>query len=104
MLIERAQMNFGTSNGALYSPLEACVRRSYHKPLAIDYLTYAHTQGYPANKYDSLSLYTGYVEIGEIHFNPFNEVIYQDEITEIVTLLKDGVIFWYNNYALCDIG
>ena len=93
MLIERAQMNFGTSNGALYSPLDVCVRRSYHTPLAIDYLTYAHMQGYPCNKYDALSYYTGYVEIGEIHFNPFNEVIYQDEINEIVTLLKDGVIF-----------
>lgn len=93
MLVERAQMNFGTSNGALYSPLDVCVRRSYHEPLTIDTNIYASTQGYPCNKYDSLSSYIGYVEIGEIHFNPLNETIYQDEITEIVSLLKNGVIF-----------
>jgi len=92
-IYERANTSFGTSDGAIHGPLDICIRRSYHAPLSIDYIVYAHTQGYPANKYDNLSSYTGYVEIGEIHFNPFNEVIYQDEINEIVTLLKDGVIF-----------
>ena len=45
------------------------------------------------NKYvDSLNGIYGYIEIGEIHFNPMNRTIYQDEIQEIVSLLKGGVI------------
>ena len=40
-----------------------------------------------------MSTLSGYVEIGEIHFDPKNADIYQDEITEIVELLQKGVIF-----------
>lgn len=40
----------------------------------------------------SLSLVTGYTEIGEIHFNPNGEDIYDDEIAEIEQLLRDGVV------------
>ena len=93
MLIERANTSFGTSDGALYSPLEVCVRRSYHKPISIDNDVYASMQGYPTNTYSDLQIITGYTEIGEIHFDPKIADIYQDEITEIVSLLKDGVIF-----------
>ncbi len=39
-----------------------------------------------------LSSLTGYTEIGEIHFNPSNADIYDDEISELVELLKSGVI------------
>ena len=45
-----------------------------------------------ANKYDLLSSFSGYTEFGEIHFDPKNNLISPDEISEIVTLLKDGVI------------
>lgn len=93
-IYERANTSFGTSDGAVHSPLYICIRRSYHAPIFIDADTYGHMQGYPTNEYVSdLEDIYGYVEVGEIHFNPFNEVIYQDEINEIVTLLKDGVIF-----------
>lgn len=40
----------------------------------------------------SLSTVTGYTEIGEIHFNPNGEDIYDDEIAEIEQLLRDGVV------------
>lgn len=93
MIFERANTSFGTSDGALYSPLAVSVRRTYHAPITIDSAVYGRMQGYPTNKYGSLSSLTGYVEIGEIHFNPKEELIYQDEITEIISLLKDGVIF-----------
>jgi len=94
MMFERANISYGSSNTALYSPNEVKVRRSYHNEIPIDSNVYAHMQGYPSNEYvTNFNNASGYVEIGEIHFNPFNEVIYQDEITEIVTLLKDGVIF-----------
>lgn len=39
-----------------------------------------------------LSSFSGYTEIGEIHFNPMNEDIFNDEIEEITDLLKSGVI------------
>lgn len=93
MMFERANISYGSSNTALYSPNEVKVRRSYHDEIPIDSDIYAHMQGYPSNEYvANFNSASGYVEIGEIHFNPFNEVIYQDEITEIVTLLKEGVI------------
>ena len=93
MIFDRANTSFGTPDGALHSPNNVIVRRSYHAPLTINTTIYKHTQGYPTNKYDYLSSYqNGYVEIGEIHFDPQDEVIYQDEINEIVTLLKEGVI------------
>ena len=93
MMFERANISYGSSNTALYSPNEVKVRRSYHNEIPIDSNVYAHMQGYPSNEYvTNFNNASGYVEIGEIHFNPFNEVIYQDEINEIVSLLKDGVI------------
>lgn len=38
-----------------------------------------------------LSSVTGYTEIGEIHFNPMGYEIYDDEISEIEQLLRNGV-------------
>lgn len=35
---------------------------------------------------------SGYTEVGDINFNPMGEVIYDNEISEIVDLLKSGVI------------
>lgn len=40
----------------------------------------------------SLSTVTGYTEIGEIHFNPMGNDIYDDEISELNDLLRDGII------------
>lgn len=94
MIFERTQTNFGTSDGALFDSLSVYLKISYHNPVDISTDTYKHLQGLPYNKYvSSMSLLTGYVEIGEIHFNPMNNNIYQDEIQEIVSLLKEGVVF-----------
>lgn len=93
MLLERGQINFGSSNTALYSPLYVSVRRSYHSKITIDFTTYKKLQGLPYNKYDSVASLTGYVEIGDINFNSLNNNIYNTEIDEIVALLKNGVIF-----------
>lgn len=96
MLFERAQTSFGTSEGVFHSPITfgRYLRYSYHEPIiSDDNSIYAKTQGYPVNTYQSLStIPSGYVEVGEIHFDPQNNVIYQDEISEIVELLKNGVI------------
>ncbi len=58
----------------------------------VSYTPVASLEGKKCNKYLSLSSLTGYTEVGEIHFNPSNAKIYNDEITEIVSLLKQGVI------------
>ena len=94
MLFERAQSSFGTPECALYAPENVMIRKTYNKPVELDDTdTYKHINGKPYNNYiDGLGNLSGYVEIPEIHFNPQNEFIYQDEINEIVSLLKDGVI------------
>lgn len=96
-IYDRATMSFGTSNGALYSNKEFKIVRVYHKNLLTtteQMNVYKHIQGLPYNNYvASMSTLTGYVEVGEIHFDPKNNLIYQDEIEEIVQLLQGGVIF-----------
>ena len=44
------------------------------------------------NQNSFLNSLHGYTEIGEIHFNPSNNVIYDDETNEIIQLLRNGVI------------
>lgn len=92
MIYDRANTSFGTSDGALHSPLDVIVRKTYHAPITIDASTFAHINGYPTNKYGTLSSFSGHTEVGEIHFDPKNNLISQDEINEIVALLKDGVV------------
>ena len=94
MMFERAQVTYGSSDGGLHSNLATMLRITKH----LDVLTsteediFREMQGYPSNKYNLLSNFSGYTEVGEIHFDPKNNLISQDEISEIVTLLKDGVI------------
>lgn len=96
-LYQYAQISFGSSEGVIHTSFAGngvIIRKVYHKPISINETTYKHMQGLPYNNYvSSLSSLSGYVEIGEIHFNPNNEIIYQDEINEIVELLQKGVIF-----------
>ena len=94
MLFERAQSSFGTPECSLFAPNEVKIRRTYNDKISLTSdTTYAKLNGKPYNNYVAdLSSLSGYVEIPEIHFDPKNEIIYQDEINEIVSLLKDGVI------------
>lgn len=94
MIFERATTSFGTSDGALHSNKDVKLKRTYHKPLTIDSTTYVGLQGKPYNNYVSnMLLLSGYVEVGDIHFDPKGNDVYQDEIVEIVDLLQKGVIF-----------
>ena len=95
MLFERAQTQFGTSEGIIHSPVYSIIRKTYHEVLPnTETDVYESLQGYPYNAYVSLSDLEGdgYIEVGEIHFNPSSYDIYQDEVSEIVSLLKEGVI------------
>lgn len=94
MIFDRAQTSFGSNTGAMYSTSEVYIRRTYHELVSgSDNAFYKHVNGLPYNRYIGTSNLTGYAEIPEIHFNPNGEKIYQDEITEIKNLLKNGVIF-----------
>lgn len=44
------------------------------------------------NETEVLDDISGFTKISDINFNPMNEVIYDDEISEIIDLLKSGVI------------
>lgn len=48
--------------------------------------------GRPCHSNKTLSTLTGFTKVGEIHFNPNGEDIFDDEIEEIVSLLHGGVI------------
>lgn len=51
-----------------------------------------HITGKPFEQSITLQSLSGFTKVGEIHFNPMNnETITSEEITEIVSLLKDGV-------------
>ena len=52
----------------------------------------AHLVGRPLNENKLLSTLSGFTKVGEIHFDPKGADIYGDEISEIVTLLQNGVI------------
>ena len=97
MIFERTSTNYGTSDGALFDVYDVFLKITYHRRINDTTETinvYKHMQGKPYNKYlENMNSLSGYVEIGEIHFDPKGESIYQDEISEIVDLLQKGVIF-----------
>ena len=96
MMIERAQMSYGSSDNALYAPTDVIVRKTTHVGLlsSSEQDNYYHINGYPYRKYVALSGLTAdkYIEVGEIHFDAKGYDIYNTEIDEIVALLKEGVI------------
>lgn len=96
-MIEKAQITYGSSDNALFSPNEIYIRKTTHAKLitSVDEENrYKKINGYPYKQYVALSsLTTGnYIEVGEIHFDYGNENIYAEEVNEIVALLKNGVI------------
>ena len=93
MIFDRAQTQAGSGTNSLYANKDFKIRVTYNNKINITESVYAKIQGYPYNQYTSLSSLTGYVEIGEIHFEFKRNAIYQDEVSEIVDLLQKGVIF-----------
>lgn len=94
-LFERAQTNFGTGEGLFHMPLSGNIvyRKTYNKLIPINEATFKHLEGIPYNHYVyNMTSLSGYVEVGDIHFDPKGENIYNAEIDEIIALLKSGVI------------
>ncbi len=52
----------------------------------------AHLEGLLLNDVKTLSTLTGFTKVGDIHFNTNGADIYSDEVDEIISLLKNGVI------------
>ena len=93
-MLDRGTTTFGSNDGALFSIDYVDCRITRYLPVLTsdeETIFYA-TNGKPYNKYTSLSSLSGYTEIGKIYFNPSNYAISQDEINEIVAILRDGVI------------
>ena len=91
LIFDRAQTSLGSSDNAVHSQLEVHTRLTYHKEITRD--GYAMLEGYASKKcVENMESLVGYIEVGEIHFNPSGEDIYNVEIDEIVALLKGGVV------------
>ena len=75
----------------LHSPDSIYVEMRYPNVLPID-ANWLHINGKPLHDTVTLSSLTGYTEVGEIEFNSNGADIYSDEVDEIISLLKNGVI------------
>ena len=96
MIFNKGQTTYGSYDGSLYSPMKVFLKLTQNELVSTNETedtVYKHLQGLPYNQYlQSLSGKTGYIEIGDMQFNPKGENIYSAEIDEIVALLKGGVI------------
>lgn len=94
MMFERANVSLPDSNSSLYTGQRLVIKRSYLRTNPnVDEDVYKHMQGYPLNAYRSISLLTGYTEIGEIHYKPDTQkYITNNEIEMIESIVKDGIL------------
>lgn len=79
----------------LKSPTSVYLIIERPKPLLTsvdDISAFRHAYGSPLEQVKTLSTLTGFTKVGEIHFTPNGEDIFDDEIEEIVSLLHGGVI------------
>ena len=89
----RVRFNRGNIHGGLqatYSPTSVFVIRESVEWADVTNIPVLY--GRPLEESKTLSTLSGYTEIGQIHFNPSSNDIYDDEITEIENLLRTGVI------------
>lgn len=95
LLFERANVNFGGEDGLFYLPVTKPHWKITYNPFVSStyYTEYLHLNGHPVNKTRPLSAITGYTEIPELHYTPNSQKwITSDEIDEIVSLAKTGII------------
>ena len=89
--VDRLRSYNGGSGNRDMLAVDKTVKLIIERPYNVSQPT-AHLRGRMMNRNASLSSLTGFTQIGEIHFEPKNYEIYNDEINEIVELLKTGVI------------
>lgn len=71
--------------------VDKSIKGIYEMPSEV-VLPNAHLVGRPCRQTLSLGNLTGFTKVGDIHFDPQGENIFQDEMDEIVNLLHAGVI------------
>lgn len=93
LLIPHTSVSYQSIETSIYGGYSVLLKITSKQEESIDSDVYGHTQGYPINQYDSLSNYTGYTEIPEMHYKPDSQTyITKTEIDEIVSLARDGII------------
>lgn len=95
LIMNRTNVSLGTPENSLYAPNEVKLRVTYRPVISNNSQRYARLNGLPYNHYvENLNelISNTYVEIGEIQFDLKGEVIFQDEVNDIVALLRNGVI------------
>ncbi|WP_407416484.1 hypothetical protein [Methanobrevibacter sp.] len=91
-MYKRGVTAFGSSENALHVNSELVIKISHYNTLFSDQTIFNAMNGKPYKKYEVLSNHIGYyIEVPYIHFDPKAYSIYQDEISEIVELLHNGV-------------
>ena len=95
LIMNRTNVSLGTPENSLYAPNEVKLRITYRPVISNNSQRYARLNGLPYNHYvENLNelISNTYVEIGEIQFDLKGEVIFQDEVNDIIALLRNGVI------------
>lgn len=81
-----------SSFNSKYAPQNAYL--IFTRPTVVEPSTYAHTFGYPSGATKTLSSLTGFTQVEKVHVEGAGfERATANELTEIDTLLKSGVIF-----------
>ena len=89
-LIRLTSYDGGDGNTSMLA-VDKSVRRIVERPQNV-VMPDAHLVGKPCRQTLSLASLTGFTKVGDIHFDPQGERIFQDEMDEIVNLLHAGVI------------
>ena len=89
--VDRLVSYDGSQGDATMMAINKDIVGIYEMPQQVVYPS-AHLVGKPCRQTLSLATLTGFTKVGEIHFDPQGEKIFQDEMDEIVNLLHAGVI------------
>ena len=80
-----------SGRNALITPTSVLLVKDKANPVAVTSY-WEHINGYPLEEKRKLDTLSGYTEVSKIEFNPKGADIYNDEISEIISLLQSGVI------------
>lgn len=83
---------FVSPNNLTSTRLDPYIQVTIRRPQPITIENYNHTMGVPCAEYVTLGSLTGFTKVGAIHLENFTTAT-ENEVSEIYSLLNDGVIF-----------